>query len=541
MNKKMLVSTVLSSALIASSFSATNVLADSSKAAKNWNDNANVPVFVKEKIAKKRTANNAEDAFNYLEENTEETGIKNPKGKMHVKQVQKDELGMTHIRFNQTANGVPVEGAEVIVHYSEDNEVVAVNGHHVPEAEVIDTTPEVSSVAALQRAKEAVNAPAELSAAPTSELVVYPTRNGNYLAYKVNVNFLTEEPGNWFVFVDANTGKVIDQYNAIMHTGDDHQQAVGTGVLGESYKIHTTKVKNPKEGAIFSLTDTSHEGLDGINTIDAKAWEIYTNDSASWKADELKPAVDAHYNSEQVYEYYLDEHGRNSLDGKGMAINSYVNFGNDYNNAFWTGHEMVYGNGDGSFFIPLSAGLDVAAHEMTHGVITHSANLKYKFQSGALNESFADIFGVLIDEGDWELGEDIMGPGAVADGRTSLRSLSDPAKYPVGATYAPYGDGEGNYPSHMDEYYELPEELDNGGVHINSSITNHAAYLIGEEIGKEKLGQIYYRALTVYLTATSNFSDARKAIVQSAIDLYGTESAEVTAVENGFDGVGIYE
>lgn len=134
-----------------------------------------------------------------------------------------------------------------------------------------------------------------------------------------------------------------------------------------------------------------------------------------------------------------------------------------------------------------------------------------------------------------------MGPDAKEDGRVSLRSLSDPSKYPVNAAYVEYGDGEGNYPSHMDEFYDLPRSLDNGGVHINSSITNHAAYLIGEEIGKGKLGQIFYRALTVYLTPTSNFSEARKLIVQSAADIYGEGSAEEKATAKGFDDVGITE
>ncbi|MFP3488349.1 M4 family metallopeptidase, partial [Staphylococcus sp. SIMBA_130] len=132
-------------------------------------------------------------------------------------------------------------------------------------------------------------------------------------------------------------------------------------------------------------------------------------------------------------------------------------------------------------------------------------------------------------------------PAAVADGRTSLRSLSDPSKYPVGAAYVPYGNGEGKYPSHMDEFYDLPRHLDNGGVHINSSIINHAAYLTAQDIGREKLGQIYYRALTQYLTPNSDFSDARQAIIQSAIDIYGEGSAEVEASAGGFDSVGILE
>lgn len=546
MKKKYIVPVILSSALVASSFTASTTLANGQQgngaSDKTWNENANVPVFVKEKIAEKRASSNASNALDYLAENENKTGLKNPKKNLKQKAIEKDTLGMTHVRFNQAVNGVPVEGAEVVVHYNEQDELVSVNGGHFPEASAssVDTTPTVSVVKAVQTAKGAVDAPEELEYAPESEVVVYPFDGKNHLAYKVNVNFLGDKPGNWFVFVDAKSGGVIDQYNAIMHAEDIHQ-SVGTGVLGEQRKIHTTKSKEAKGGTTFSLSDESHEGLEGIYTFDANDGEIVTNHSASWKDEYLRPAVDAHYNSEQVYEYFHNEHDRNSLDDNGMAIISYVHYGENYNNAFWNGRHMTYGDGDGSFMVPLSAGLDVAAHEMTHGVISNSANLQYRFESGALNESFADIFGALVDEDDWEVGEDIMGPDAKEDGRVSLRSLSDPSKYPVKADYVPYGDGQGNYPSHMDEFYDLPRNLDNGGVHINSSITNHAAYLIGEEIGKEKLGQIFYRALTVYLTPTSNFSEARKLIVQSAADIYGEGSAEEKATAKGFDDVGIYE
>lgn len=546
MKKKYLVPVILSSALAISSFSAANVLAHSPESAsqqeKSWNENSNLPVFVKEKAGVKYSASSAANALDYLEKNKGRTGVAEPKKNLKVKNVQTDSLGMTHIRFNQSVNGIPVEGAEVVVHYNSDDELVSVNGSHVPEAQAskVGTAPKIKAANAVEAAKAAVNAPDKLEYSPSSELVVYPFKEENRLAYKVNVNFLGDEPGNWFVFVDAQDGEVIDQYNALMHT-DGHQAAVGTGVLGSLRQIHTTQYKEAKQGMLFELSDTSHAGLQGIFTYDAKNGEIFKNSSSSWKDEYQRPAVDAHYNSEVVYDYYMDEHGRNSLDDKGMAIKSYVHYGTNYNNAFWNGRQMTYGDGDGLFMVPLSAGLDVAAHEMTHGVITNSAALQYRFQSGALNESFADIFGALIDSEDWELGEDIMGPDAKADGRTSLRSLSDPSKYPVNAKYVAYGNGDGKYPSHMDEFYDLPRELDNGGVHINSSITNHAAYLIGEQIGKEKLGQIFYRALTVYLTPTSNFSDARHTIIQSAVDIYGEGSEEATATANGFDSVGIYE
>lgn len=542
MKKNYFVPVLLSSALVLSSFSAVNVLAaPPDESGKVWNETSSVPVFVKEKFGEKQVGSTAAHALDYLKKNEKQVGLAQPDKNLKVKNIQKDSLGMKHIRFNQTVKGIPVEGAEVVVHYNKQDELVSVNGSHVPEAtEEIDTSAVVSESAAVEAAKQAVNAPAQLEETPSAELVIYPFEGTNHLAYKVNVNFLGEKPGNWFAFIDAKSGKAIDQYNALMHV-DNHHESVGTGVLGAQRKIHTTRTKLPNQGTIFSLSDTSHAGLEGIFTYDANDGKIFSNNSASWKDDYQRAAVDAHYNSEVVYDYYLEEHGRNSLDDKGMAIVSYVHYGENYNNAFWNGRQMTYGDGDGSYMVPLSAGLDVAAHEMTHGVITNSANLQYRFQSGALNESFADIFGALIDSEDWEVGEDIMGPGAKADGRASLRSLSDPSKYPVKADYVPYGNGEGNYPSHMDEYYDLPRSLDNGGVHINSSITNHAAYLIGEKIGKEKLGQIFYRALTVYLTPTSNFSDARQAIVQSAADIYGEESAEVKATAEGFDSVGIYE
>lgn len=355
-----------------------------------------------------------------------------------------------------------------------------------------------------------------------------------------------DEPGNWFVFVDAKSGEVIDQYNGIMHADEmKTQNGVGIGVHGDQRKLHISQVKEPKSGTQFALADYAHEDLKGIFTYDSKNDTdtrndtLYMGNSASFKSDYDRAAVDAHYNSEKVYEYFLNEHGRNSLDDEGMEITSYVHYGNNYNNAFWNGRWMTYGDGDGEFFISLSAALDVTAHEMTHGIISHTANLVYRDQPGALNESFADVFGAIIDEKDWEIGEDIMAPAAIAEGNWRLRSLSDPNSVVVtNPQRAAYGSGV--YPAHMDEYYHMPRNVDNGGVHVNSSIPNHAAYLIGQEIGREKLGQIYYRALTVYLTPYSEFSDARQAIVQSAIDIYGEGSAEEAAVHAGFDAVGIY-
>ncbi|MBM7551494.1 M4 family metallopeptidase [Thalassobacillus pellis] len=516
----------------------------------------NKPFFVTDLQSEKQPATNAETAVEYLKKNKHKYQIEKPEKTLRVKQVKKDKVGMTHVRLQQTKNNVPVEGNQVIVHYDKNNKVTAVNGefNEKIEEDQISTDPALSIDKSVALAEQAVKAPEELVSPPETELVLYPFEEEVYLAYKVNLNFLGEKPGNWFVYIDANNGQVIDKYNALMHAnGFIRASGSGIGVLGDHRKLHITH-KNDKqtgEGTKFYLYDNSHQGLEGIFTYDLKnQWgagelafpgKLYSNESASFKDEYDEAAVDAHYNSEEVYEYFLEEHDRNSIDGEGMAIKSTVHFGENYNNAFWNGEQMTYGDGDGEFFIPLSAGLDVAAHEMTHGVTSHTAGLRYRFQSGALNEAFSDIFGALVDKEDWEVGEDIMADAAKASGRTSLRSLSNPSKYPVGEEYVPYGDGSGMYPSHMDEYYDLPRELDNGGVHINSSIINHAAYLTGEKIGKDKLGQIYYRALTVYLTPNSDFSNARSALIQSAEDIYGEGSPEAQATAYGYDQVGITE
>ncbi|XXM71496.1 M4 family metallopeptidase [Lysinibacillus sphaericus] len=552
MKKRLIAPIALSTALIAAALPQGHALAVQpqeiagvqTKSVKQWNEKANVPLFVKEKHAVKRMAATSNDALNYLHEKKSALNIKNPKASLKAKKVEKDDLGMTHARFSQTKDGIPVEGSEVIVHYNKKNEITSVNGSYHPAAEGADLNmkPELSSSKAIDKAKSAVNAPDMLTYPPTSELVVYPFEGENQLTYKVNVNFLGEAPGNWFVFIDANTGEVVDQYNAIMHAEDiKTQTGTGIGVLGGHRLLHISQTKEPKQGTMFQLADFSHEGLDGIFTYDYSnnRIEMFKDKDAAFTSDFDRPAVDAHYNSEKVYDYFLNEHDRNSLDGEGMPIQSVVHYGENYNNAFWNGTYMVYGDGDGEFMIPLAAGLDVAAHEMTHGVTTNSANLQYRFQSGALNEAFSDIFSALIDDKNWELGEDIMAPAAKESGRESLRSLSNPSKYPVNAAYVPYGNGDGMYPSHMDEYYDLPRSLDNGGVHINSSIINHAAYLTAQDIGREKLGKIYYRALTTYLTSLSDFSDARQAIIESAVDLYGEGSAEAAGAAGGFDSVGI--
>ncbi|PTL38845.1 M4 family metallopeptidase [Alkalicoccus saliphilus] len=502
-----------------------------------------------------------------------------------------DDLGMSHLRFQQVVNGISVHGQDLIVHFSEEKEITSANGRYLQEldGQKLETSADVTEEQAFQTVLAAVEAPAELEDSSV-ELIYYPLDNDIHLAYKVNVNYMGEDPKDYYAFVDAQSGEILDKYNTLhsleeyvegtkeaeavkeASSGEEKTDAsaadnsvsiqvspeeldssnykrssgAGVGVLGENRNMEISHRAGDDRGRTFELLDFTRPDLTGIFTYDAQHQGSlpgvpYANENASFKDERSGAGVDAHYNSTIVYDYFLEEHGRNSIDDNGFEIVSSVHYGENFNNAFWNGSQMTYGDGDGEFFIPLSAGLDVAAHEITHGVTTNTANLVYRFQPGAVNEAMSDIFGVLVDTESWDIGDNVMAPAMKEEGRTALRSLEEPGKFQVNEDYWEYGNGDGRYPSHMDEYYDLPRNLDNGGVHTNSSIINHAAYLIGTETSRDVLGQVTYRALTVYLTSQSDFSDTRYAFIQSAVDIYGEDSEEVSAVEAGFDGVGIYE
>ncbi|MBK7094082.1 MAG: M4 family metallopeptidase [Saprospiraceae bacterium] len=240
-------------------------------------------------------------------------------------------------------------------------------------------------------------------------------------------------------------------------------------------------------------------------------------------------AVSAHFNAGFAYEYYINKFARNSIDGKGGNVMSIINVtednGTGMDNAFWAGTAMFYGNGNKVFTSPLPKSLDVAGHELTHGVIQNTANLEYYDEPGAINESFADVFGVMMDRDDWKLGEDVVSSQYFPTG--ALRDMSNPHNG---------GSGTNGYqPAHFNEKYT--GEDDNRGVHINSGIANFAFQKFAVAVGKEKAEQVYYRALIHYLTKSSDFKDLRVAIENSANDLYGTDTKN--AASAAFAAVGI--
>ena len=259
-------------------------------------------------------------------------------------------------------------------------------------------------------------------------------------------------------------------------------------------------------------------------------------------------AVDEAYDGcFHTYDLYKEVFDRNSIDDKGMCLKSTVHYRQGYDNAFWNGEQMVYGDGDEDLpepdrlFNRFTIAIDIIGHELTHGVTQHEARLIYWDQPGALNESFSDVFGALVkqrklnqtvDEADWLIGADLFTENVNGQG---IRSMKAP-----GTAYDDPVLGKDPQPAHLRDFKDV--EYDNGGVHINSGIPNLAFYFICKEVGGyawEKAGKIWYITLRDKLHVRSNFQEAAKLTYQVAGDLFGSGSKEQKAVSNGWSKVGI--
>jgi len=487
----------------------------------SWGGQGDSPVFISGTLSKEGIRNEQE-VKKFLQRKESLFKIKDAQRELKLFDQQTDALGYTHYKFQQMYKGIPVYGSEYIVHTNKRKQINSVNGRFSTRIykEAVETDPDISPEKAIDMAIRQIekqiggeivlNEPYTKN--PESKLVIYPFQKRHHLVYHVTLNFHKPKPGNWHVFVDAIDGKVIDKFNAIHHAA-----GTGIGVHGDVKKLQTLE-----ENGLYHLIDTTKHMYNGsdegsIVTADYETERIITDEDNHFTDG---AAVDAHYYAGVVYDYFYDNFHRNSFDGLGSSIVSLVHVtevdGEPMNNAYWNGSAMFYGDGDGVEFRPLSGELDVVAHELTHAVTENEANLEYRFQSGALNESFSDIFAAIID-GNWTIGED------VAIQLRAIRDMANPNLF--------------GQPKKMSEYVVLPIIEDNGGVHVNSGIPNHAAYLIGTQLGIEKLGQIAYRALTTHLTSTAGFLDARNAFVQSAKELYGEESVEVNVVKAAWDAV----
>ncbi|MFQ5856857.1 MAG: M4 family metallopeptidase [Anaerolineae bacterium] len=411
-----------------------------------------------------------------------------PTTELSVERVENDALGMHHVRLIQRVGGRPVFGGQLIVHLTPNNQVVAVNGKFAPEVKV-PANPALTHAQAYDRArqnlegsglrKSSVAADGSVKLRDSELLVFNPALldqgpDSNHLAYRLVIDD-PAVPAIWVVFVDAETGVTLFRYNDL---------------------------ETAKNRSIYDVNGGTN--LPG---------SLCYNESGPVGTPSAD-CVDAFNFSGDTYDYFLTNFGRDSFDNAGATMVASVRYDN-WSNASWNGSQTTFGPG--------WAVKDVVAHEWTHGVTDYTADLIYSFQSGALNESFSDVFSVMVDNDDWLQGEDLPG-GAI-------RSLANPAAY---------GD-----PGKLSDY--LCTIGDNGGVHTNSGIPNHAAYLMAEGgtyngfsitgIGRPATGQVYYRALAQYLTPTSNFGDAYFATLNACSDLYGAGSATCTSAQMALDAV----
>ena len=253
------------------------------------------------------------------------------------------------------------------------------------------------------------------------------------------------------------------------------------------------------------------------------------------------PAADEAYDGAGwTYDLYKNVYGRNSVDDKGLTLDSTVHFSEKYDNAFWNGAQMVYGDGDGKIFNRFTKAIDVIGHELTHGVTQYTAKLEYQDQSGALNEHISDVFGSIVKQyslkqnavqADWLVGQGLFTSKIRC---VALRSMKAP-----GTAYDDPLIGKDPQPATMNDYNDTAE--DNGGVHINSGIPNHAFYLISTDIGGyswEKSGMIWYKTLDL-LEKNSDFEDMATCTFEAAGKLFGNNSAEQESVRKGWNGVGV--
>ncbi|UWE04114.1 M4 family metallopeptidase [Laceyella sacchari] len=495
-----------------------------------WNKKKGVPTFVTGKLSDKKAKTPA-DVKKIVEENKALFNMDSASSELSLISQEKDALGFTMYKYQQVYQGVPVFGNELIVHTDKNGTTTSINGYYDPEVKNsgLNTKATLSLAQALNKAK-ASEGVANVSKfdIQKGKLHVYETQKGDYhLVYVITLSTLEgKQPVYADVFVDAHNGSILHKIDKVNHAA---ATGTGTGVLGDTKTLNTdsysggyylrdiTKPMYSTGGKIETYTANYGTALPGTLLTDAD--NVWTD----------RAAVDAHYYAGKTYDFYYNKLGRNSFDNRGATLKSTVHYSRNYNNAFWNGTQMVYGDGDGSQFTSLSGALDVVAHEITHAVTERTAGLVYENQPGALNESFSDVLGNLVENKNdpkWLLGEDVTTPGIAGD---ALRSMSNPNEY--------------GQPGHMNEYQNLPNtrEGDWGGVHINSGIPNKAFYnfVTTPGITKDNAGKIWYRALTQYLTSYSQFIDARNATIQAATDLFGANSLEATAVANAWASVGV--
>lgn len=473
--------------------------------------------------------------------------------KVSLVKTEQDFIGWTNLRFAILYNGIELTNKVIIAHCV-NGKLVSLNGD-LSEPAKMSGQFQISEASALQKAINKVGASKykwenkkeeahmravlgqpDFTYQPKGIKTFIELKGKLVAAYKFNI--YAEVPlyrAN--VFVDATNGTILDEQNLIC-TADVNGPAL------TKYSGTQTITCDQQSASLYRLREAGR-GL-GVETYNMNNTTTYsstdfTNTSSAWTStvqfDQV--ARDAHWGCEMTYDYYWLIHNRNSIDNGGYKLLSYVHYSTNYNNAFWDGTRMTYGDGNGTTFTPLTA-LDVCGHEVSHGLTSATGNLTYSYESGALNEGNSDIFGTCIENygrpsnWNWKIGTDITPSG------NGIRNMANPNQFNHPDTYlgTNWYTGTG----------------DNGGVHTNSGVYNFWFYLLTtggtgtndiantytvNGIGMLNAAKIAFRALTVYYVPSTNYANARILTIQAAKDLFGACSNEVIQTTNAWYAVGV--
>lgn len=457
-----------------------------------------------------------------------------------IRNVITDLDGTTHVRMNRYYHGLPVLGGDLVAHLTKDGSWKGVS-------QTLTSAPQLSVQPRIAAAHAGAIALASSTALARrvdgSQLVVDAGDGPASLAYEVVVGGVRADstPSELHVLVDATTGRISDSWDAIKtDVGTGHGFHVGDVLINVA----------PHNSGGFELTDAArgghktynlNGGTSGTGTLVTSATTTFGNGTLS---DPNSVAVDVHYGAAVTWDYYLNTHGRNGIRNDGVGAFSRVHYSTNYINAFWSDSCfcMTYGDGDLSQgWTPLTS-IDVAGHEMTHGVTSATANLRYSGEPGGLNEGTSDIFGSLVefsannanDPGDYLIGEELQTSGQ------PLRWMNNPSLDGASANCWSRNVGrlDVHYSSGVANHFFFMLAVGSGNTPFGSSPTcNGAPAVTG--IGNAKAGAIWYRALTVYMNSRTNYKGARTATLSAASDLYGPGSVEFNTVAAAWTAVNV--
>ncbi|MFI8456457.1 M4 family metallopeptidase [Kitasatospora sp. NPDC085464] len=468
-----------------------------------------------------------------------------------------DKDGTRHLRFERTYADLPVIGGDLVVHQKADGAVKSVSKAVSARIDLPSVTPAVPADQAAAQATGAVKATvgvtldadqsplADVHQTGTPQLVVWATDGSPRLAYRTTVEGVRADgtPSSQVLVTDAASGRVLSTHEKV-------QTAAGTG---KGVFVGQVPLTTAQSGGQYQLKDDTRggqsttdmsNGTSGSGSLFANAGNSFGDGTAG---NRESAAVDAQFGAATTWDFYKNAFGRNGIRNDGVGALSRVHYGSDYVNAFWSDDCFCMSYGDGSGDAAPLTEIDVAGHEMTHGVTAATANLNYDGESGGLNEATSDIMGTMVE---WSANLPSNPPNYWIGELINLNGNGSPLRY----MDQPSKDGQSA------DYWDA--NVGNLDVHFSSGVANHFFYLLAEGsgaksingfdynsptydnstlagIGRDKAAQIWYRALTTYFTSTTDYAGARAATLSAAADLYGSGGTEYNAVAATWTAVNV--